>query len=597
MEAQQVRKIVLTDEKMFKLCEVVDDLWQTDKQIQMDGVFVGEFSKADRDGGSPLSQFVEKLKSHLESAKEGEAEGPKRQFLAAFAAAPGVFGHRAFTCKRYEEFGGVNLCTLEDVEAFSLTATSEPSYSTPTCCTTILDSKGQAALIQHIFSDMKSRAGKVLNRNGSRKYLSSAQVTAMKESYDSFMAKFERMSSEEKSKAAMKMVKDDKRVENIGCACIDAENDLPESPAGGVMYASGIPVEPSDELRMSPQYMMLFMGATTMNRLLKEHYSGVTRPMLYFGTTHTFAPVHVEDGSLFSINFLHYGQPKLWFVVPPRAVNQLRNCLADLKTNSLHSDCPNGPLGHKYYVPTAAWMEEKKIPYKVIIQKPKQAVVLYPNAAHWVVNLGMNCAEASNFPSKMWLPYGLASVKCHCIMDQDFHMDLSAMVAVLQPGWMGWMKSGLIPKDISAEDNPQFYERIVLPCRCSVNAQVKDEVQEEEDEDEEEEEEGGGGQRRVVEELPDLPRKRFKMDYKCTKPSCSQAFKGRKKASVWNHLQTHKGEPKYQEYVAAYNKKYRRPIKSKRKPCSVCGKLIVQSPSNMREHQKRKNCIKPEKAK
>ncbi|KAK3918923.1 Lysine-specific demethylase 4 [Frankliniella fusca] len=263
--------------------------------------------------------------------------------------------------------------------------------------TTILEAEGQEAVVNHVFAHMKSTARFVKNPSMKKKSLSSVQIASSKQKYNSFVEKFDKMSIGEKAQAAIKMVRADRRVENEGCPCVDEVDDDHPSREGGVMYASGIPVEPGDDFRISSHYQMIFMGVTTMNRLLTVHYHGVTRPMLYYGTTHSFAPAHVEDLSQFSVNFLHHGHPKLWIVVPPHAVNRLRNCIMDAKTINGHSTCPNGPLGHKYFIPTPEWMEEQKIPYNVIIQRPKQAVLLYPNAAHWVVNLGMNCAEASNY--------------------------------------------------------------------------------------------------------------------------------------------------------------------------------------------------------
>ncbi|KAK3918924.1 L-allo-isoleucine:holo-[CmaA peptidyl-carrier protein] ligase [Frankliniella fusca] len=151
MESKQVRNIVLSNDKWFNLSEVADDLWITDKKIAKDveeGSTVlivvmriretecfptqAEFPEAERDGGSSLNHFVEKLQKYL----EGDVEGPKRQFLVGFHSSPTLLGHRAYHYMRpreKDENFNTPKCSLEDVQSFTKTATDVSSYSTATC--------------------------------------------------------------------------------------------------------------------------------------------------------------------------------------------------------------------------------------------------------------------------------------------------------------------------------------------------------------------------------------------------------------------------------------------------------------------------------
>lgn len=39
--------------------------------------------------------------------------------------------------------------------------------------------------------------------------------------------------------------------------------------------------------------------------------------MTYFGMWRSFFGWHKEDADLYSVNFLHWGAPKVWYCVPP----------------------------------------------------------------------------------------------------------------------------------------------------------------------------------------------------------------------------------------------------------------------------------------
>ena len=49
--------------------------------------------------------------------------------------------------------------------------------------------------------------------------------------------------------------------------------------------------------------------------------------LLYFGMASTFFPMHTEDGDLFSVNYLHYGSPKVWFLVAKKDLLRVRDLI------------------------------------------------------------------------------------------------------------------------------------------------------------------------------------------------------------------------------------------------------------------------------
>jgi len=50
----------------------------------------------------------------------------------------------------------------------------------------------------------------------------------------------------------------------------------------------------------------------TIIDLLDEDLDGIATPYAYCGSAHTAFPWHIEDGGLFSVNYVIAGAPKLW---------------------------------------------------------------------------------------------------------------------------------------------------------------------------------------------------------------------------------------------------------------------------------------------
>ena len=52
--------------------------------------------------------------------------------------------------------------------------------------------------------------------------------------------------------------------------------------------------------------------------LHEKGISGITHPWVYSGMLFSTFCWHVEDILLYSLNYLHWGAPKIWYGVPPQ---------------------------------------------------------------------------------------------------------------------------------------------------------------------------------------------------------------------------------------------------------------------------------------
>merc|ERR1719491_2335616 len=125
-------------------------------------------------------------------------------------------------------------------------------------------------------------------------------------------------------------------------------------------------------------------------RLLPTEIDGVTRPYLYFGSFRSMFAWHIEDRALWSLNYVHFGRPKVWMAVPPRDTAKMEQCLA----TNFPKDAAFCKVftRHKNIFAAPKVLEKAGIRVLRAVQRANEMVVLAPNAYHSGYNLGFNCA-------------------------------------------------------------------------------------------------------------------------------------------------------------------------------------------------------------
>ncbi|KAL6759071.1 JmjC domain, hydroxylase-domain-containing protein [Haematococcus lacustris] len=144
---------------------------------------------------------------------------------------------------------------------------------------------------------------------------------------------------------------------------------------------------------------------------------GVTTPMTYFGMWRSFFSWHKEDADLLSINYLHFGAPKVWYSIPPSDSAKFDRMAMGLFPELARS-C-SAFVRHKDILVSPSLLRTHNIKYLQAKQQPGEFVILNAASYHAGFNMGFNCAEAINFATPDWVAAGKAADRCTCEAMRD----------------------------------------------------------------------------------------------------------------------------------------------------------------------------------
>uniref|UniRef100_H3C0U9 [histone H3]-trimethyl-L-lysine(9) demethylase n=1 Tax=Tetraodon nigroviridis TaxID=99883 RepID=H3C0U9_TETNG len=165
---------------------------------------------------------------------------------------------------------------------------------------------------------------------------------------------------------------------------------------------------------------------------------GVNTPYLYFGMWKTTFSWHTEDMDLYSINYLHFGEPKSWYAIPPEHGKRLERLAAGFFPNSFKV-C-EAFLRHKMTLISPSILKKYGIPFDKITQETGEFIITFPYGYHAGFNHGFNCAESTNFATVRWIDYGKVATQCTCSKDM-FKISMEPFVKLFQPDrYATWMQ-------------------------------------------------------------------------------------------------------------------------------------------------------------
>ncbi|KAB2058890.1 hypothetical protein ES319_A11G265100v1 [Gossypium barbadense] len=139
--------------------------------------------------------------------------------------------------------------------------------------------------------------------------------------------------------------------------------------------------------------------------------SGVLVPWLYVGMCFSSFCWHVEDHHLYSLNFMHWGAPKIWYGVPGKDAPKLEEAMKK-HLPDLFDEQPD--LLHKLVTQLSpSILKSEGVPVYRCVQNAGEFVLTFPRAYHAGFNCGFNCAEAVNVAPVDWLPHGQIAIELY----------------------------------------------------------------------------------------------------------------------------------------------------------------------------------------
>lgn len=124
---------------------------------------------------------------------------------------------------------------------------------------------------------------------------------------------------------------------------------------------------------------------STLRRCLSDKVQGVTTAYLYFGMWKAMFSWHTEDMDLSSINYIHFGAPKRWYVIPESDRERFEQ-LAAFHFPDLKKDCPEF-LRHKTTMISPSVLRQNSIRVYTTVQHEREIIITLPGAYHSGVSL------------------------------------------------------------------------------------------------------------------------------------------------------------------------------------------------------------------
>lgn len=194
---------------------------------------------------------------------------------------------------------------------------------------------------------------------------------------------------------------------------------------------------------------------------------GVNTAYLYFGMWKTSFCWHTEDMDLYSINYLHHGQPKSWYTIPPEHGKRFERLATSFFPHSFRT-C-KAFLRHKTTLISPQILKKYSIPFSKCTQRVGEFMITFPYSYHSGYNHGFNIAEATNFALPYWIDFGKWATRCEC-STESVQISMQIFVKKYQglDRYLKWIQGKDVcedprePKHVAAAPKPTEYDLYLM---------------------------------------------------------------------------------------------------------------------------------------
>lgn len=196
-------------------------------------------------------------------------------------------------------------------------------------------------------------------------------------------------------------------------------------------HGSGFPTRTSQNLSAADQAYVDSSWNLNNLPLLEESIlkhitadiSGMKVPWMYVGMCFATFCWHNEDHWSYSVNYLHWGEPKTWYGVPGKHAEDLERSMKSAAPELFESQ-PD--LLHQLVtIMNPNILMNSDVPVYRTDQNSGEFVITFPRAYHAGFNQGYNFAEAVNFAPADWLKIGrecvnhYSALRRFCVFSHD----------------------------------------------------------------------------------------------------------------------------------------------------------------------------------
>ena len=145
---------------------------------------------------------------------------------------------------------------------------------------------------------------------------------------------------------------------------------------------------------------------------LGQDIGGFTHPTIQLNGGPCKLPFHIEHWGAVSVNVLHWGPAKVWYIIHPKlfipAILSMQRLQDSVDLGNFWGVCDDTTSHRDMFYDVG----HLSVECQRVVQMPGEGVFLAPFALHAVENLGENCAESINYMPLHLLPQCAAYKVC-----------------------------------------------------------------------------------------------------------------------------------------------------------------------------------------